>query len=378
MALRSLPLVTFVILLLGSVALAPPAAAQEPVKTNQVELKGNAFIPSLIQVTVDDTVTWTHNDTVVQHSVTSDAGGNETFDHDHFLGVTAGGLNKFSFKFTKVGVTKYHCKYHSSMVGEVRVVAAGTSGGGNNTTQPPPLEHDVSATNDSKFVPQNLSIAATESVKWTNTGTITHNVVFEDSAIGTVGELPAGASVNHTFESEGTYKYRCTYHSTDFSAGMIGQVQVGPPPPPPPPGGGNNPPGANPPTIRIQSPADGATVSGNVEINGTAAPPASLPTAAMKIEVRIGDNGNWVPAEVTGTGAGTTWSYTWETSSDPDGDYTLYARATMGSQSGQDSIMVVLDNAPEEGSKKRQPGFEAFAVAAAVVGALAFAARRRA
>ncbi len=90
--------------------------ATSPVSANHIEIKDFAFNPSEISVSklyANVTVTWTNTEDTT-HTVTSDDG---KFD--------SGPLSKgqsFSYAFTEFGVYKYHCAYHTSMTGEVRVL----------------------------------------------------------------------------------------------------------------------------------------------------------------------------------------------------------------------------------------------------------------
>lgn len=63
-------------------------------------------------------------------------------------------------------------------------------------------------------------------VVWTwNGDTVTHNVTFENAITGS-GDKTSGTFTG-TFLTTGTYRFRCTHHSTDFSSGMHGTVIVG-------------------------------------------------------------------------------------------------------------------------------------------------------
>ena len=50
-----------------------------------------------------------------------------------------------------------------------------------------------------------------------------HNADFESAMIA---DLTFGASGTRTFTTAGTYRYRCTAHSTNFTAGMVGTIVV--------------------------------------------------------------------------------------------------------------------------------------------------------
>ena len=77
---------------------------------------------------------------------------------------------------------------------------------------------------DSFFSPAAADADQQKSVTWTWRGAAGHNVTFEDGAAAS----PTQVSGSHVrvFESAGTYRYRCTVHSTSFTSGMVGSVTV--------------------------------------------------------------------------------------------------------------------------------------------------------
>ncbi|MGE0439305.1 MAG: plastocyanin/azurin family copper-binding protein [Gemmatimonadales bacterium] len=80
----------------------------------------------------------------------------------------------------------------------------------------------VAVTNN-QFTPPALSVAVSETVTWEfRSGT--HNVTFEDN-VSNSSNLSSGTHAR-AFGSAGTYRYRCTLHSTDFTSGMVGTVTV--------------------------------------------------------------------------------------------------------------------------------------------------------
>lgn len=76
-----------------------------------------------------------------------------------------------------------------------------------------------------------ISIQKGDTVKWTNGSFRTHTVVSYGSN-WTKKEIldPYGGTTSHRFRALGTYKYRCTEHSTKFKGqpceGMCGTVKV--------------------------------------------------------------------------------------------------------------------------------------------------------
>ncbi len=81
------------------------------------------------------------------------------------------------------------------------------------------------------------------------------------------------------------------------------------------------PPENQPPSVSLDTPADGATVTGNVTIEGTA---SDSDGSVTSVDISI-DGGGWQTA--TGT---SDWSYTWNTSSVANGDHVIRARSYDG------------------------------------------------
>ena len=82
------------------------------------------------------------------------------------------------------------------------------------------------AVQDSQFNPSARTIATGDRVEFSWTGTLDHNVTWEDGAPG------SGTKTTGTYEREfntvGTFRFRCTLHSTGFGDGMSGSVSVQP------------------------------------------------------------------------------------------------------------------------------------------------------
>lgn len=95
-------------------------------------------------------------------------------------------------------------------------------------------------------------------------------------------------------------------------------------------------PSNQPPSVAITSPANGATVSGIISIQGTA---SDTNGTVQSVQIRI-DSSGWIQA--TGT---TSWSYLWDTTAVTNGQHTIYARSYDGTDySGIDSITVNVIN----------------------------------
>jgi len=69
-----------------------------------------------ISIEMGDTVRWTWTDEV-PHSVTSEAGSQESFDS----GILTGNGTQFSYTFTEMGINDYKCNVHPGMIGTITV-----------------------------------------------------------------------------------------------------------------------------------------------------------------------------------------------------------------------------------------------------------------
>lgn len=79
------------------------------------------------------------------------------------------------------------------------------------------------------FNPASFTIASGGTITWVwNSGGITHNVTFQEAALGAgSGNMNSGSFPKTlTGIAPGTYHFRCTIHSTNFSTGMVGTFTV--------------------------------------------------------------------------------------------------------------------------------------------------------
>lgn len=76
---------------------------------------------------------------------------------------------------------------------------------------------------DNGFKLADLAIAKGTTVTWTDTGQRSHTVTSADGTFGSDGVLTSGKTYVHTFNSVGTFAYKCTIHSN-----MQGTVTVTP------------------------------------------------------------------------------------------------------------------------------------------------------
>jgi plastocyanin len=77
---------------------------------------------------------------------------------------------------------------------------------------------------DNSFSPGAITVSPMATVTWTWRGNDAHNVVFEDGQGSS--NLQTAGTHNRAFAASGTFRYRCTTHSTSFTSGMIGTVLV--------------------------------------------------------------------------------------------------------------------------------------------------------
>jgi plastocyanin len=73
---------------------------------------------------------------------------------------------------------------------------------------------------DFAFDPAEASVAAGDTVTWTNNDPAAHTVTFEDGSADS-GDLAQGATFEHTFDAAGEYAYRCDIHPS-----MTGTIVV--------------------------------------------------------------------------------------------------------------------------------------------------------
>ncbi len=81
---------------------------------------------------------------------------------------------------------------------------------------------NVAATAQLTFDPASVAVKGGAVIQWKNTGSVPHNVTFDDQPALTSGTLAQGDTWQVQFTTPGTYKYHCTFHP-----GMDGQVTVG-------------------------------------------------------------------------------------------------------------------------------------------------------
>ena len=122
--------------LITVVAFAAAASPAYGATAHQVSVGNNAFAPSQLTIFQGDVVTWTWTGPDTNHSTTTNATGQTTWDSDpgnlfpdHQVG------EKFSREFPDVGEFSYFCKVHTStMTGRIVVQRL------ENNPNPPPVD----------------------------------------------------------------------------------------------------------------------------------------------------------------------------------------------------------------------------------------------
>jgi plastocyanin len=64
---------------------------------------------------------------------------------------------------------------------------------------------------DFQFTPPSVTVKVGGTVTWTNNGPSTHTVTADDGSFDS-GNLNAGKTFSHTFQTAGTFSYHCTVH----------------------------------------------------------------------------------------------------------------------------------------------------------------------
>jgi plastocyanin len=103
------------------------------------------------------------------------------------------------------------------------VTLAACAGGHMQPATPTPENPDQVIIWEYKFVPQTLTVPVGTTVTWVNHDTAPHTAThrtYGAEAFDT-GDLPNGATFQHTFRTPGSYPYLCMYHQ-----GMTGTIVV--------------------------------------------------------------------------------------------------------------------------------------------------------
>lgn len=94
------------------------------------------------------------------------------------------------------------------------------SGKNNKEVAPTPQEPNTVIIQNLSFAPEILVVKEGTTVTWTNNDATTHTVTSNDGLFDS-GNLADSGKFQFTFTQKGTYKYRCTLHSS-----MTGTIVV--------------------------------------------------------------------------------------------------------------------------------------------------------
>lgn len=200
-------------------------SAQQPAAVRIADFN---FAPKEITVRAGTTVTWT-NEGRAPHTVTADKGA---FDSKRM-----GNGATFSFTFDTPGTYEYHCDIHPSMTGEVTVEGAPAA------SPAPPATPQATATPaasaapvavaanparivDFAFDPATIAVPAGSKVTWTHAGQAPHTVTADNKLFDS-GRLTAGQSFEFTFDTPGTYAYKCEIHPGRMTGTVVVQAASG-------------------------------------------------------------------------------------------------------------------------------------------------------
>jgi plastocyanin len=75
----------------------------------------------------------------------------------------------------------------------------------------------VTANDDLKFAPDEITVSIGTPVTWTVVGTISHTVTAQSGATFDSGTLDQGETFTQTFTGPGTIKYMCSIHGSSMS-----------------------------------------------------------------------------------------------------------------------------------------------------------------
>ena len=208
-----------------------PAPQRAYAATADVSIEAGGFSPSSLSIGTGTTVTWTNNSPTPQ-TVSSTLPGS---DPDFFNSAWIYAGQSWSHTFANAGTFAYK-SLTTNLTGSVTVGGGGSSPTSTPTSTPPQGggggggAGSVSITSGG-FVPQTVSISASQTVTWTNNSstpqTVSSTLPGTDPNFFNSAWIYAGQSWSHTFASGGSFAYR------SLTSGLTGTVSVG--------GGGSQP-----------------------------------------------------------------------------------------------------------------------------------------
>ncbi len=120
-----------------------------------------------------------------------------------------------------------HLKAALFILSALSLVGSGCSKDSSNPTYAPapapaPAAPNTVSMTGMVFSPATITVPVGTTVTWKNNDGIAHTST-SDTGVWDTGNMAAGASTTTTFNTAGTFPYRCTYHAT---MGMKGTVIV--------------------------------------------------------------------------------------------------------------------------------------------------------
>jgi plastocyanin len=112
-----------VMMAVAGLTIVPIGAAPARASSVSVDMKDLAFSPATIQIVQGDTVTWTNDEEIMPHDVTSGALGQPDLGQQFGSEILTPGQT-FSATFSDAGEFTYICRLHPTMIGVVIVSAS--------------------------------------------------------------------------------------------------------------------------------------------------------------------------------------------------------------------------------------------------------------
>lgn len=105
-----------------------------------------------------------------------------------------------------------------SLASLLALVLVAAACGGSGASGEPVATTEVTMAKSYRFDPQKITIAAGETVTWTNDDNFTHTVRVDGREDH---QVDRGDSFSITFDEPGTYHYVCTLHSQNMEGEVI-------------------------------------------------------------------------------------------------------------------------------------------------------------
>jgi plastocyanin len=88
-----------------------------------------------------------------------------------------------------------------------------TNSSSSSTSSSTPTSTDKVTISNFSFSPASITVKKGTTVTWTNNDTTAHTATSDNVGIFDSGTLENGKTYSHTFDTAGTFKYHCTFHS---------------------------------------------------------------------------------------------------------------------------------------------------------------------